>query len=57
MKRGKRYVEAAKAIDRATLYDTADAIALVKKSAVAKFDETIEMASDSGDDTGISLND
>ena len=33
---------AAKAIDRATLYDTADAIALVKKSAVAKFDETIE---------------
>ena len=30
MKRGKRYVEAAKAIDRATLYDTADAIALVK---------------------------
>ena len=27
MKRGKRYVEAAKAIDRATLYDTADAIA------------------------------
>ena len=38
----KRYVEAAKAIDRATLYDTADAIALVKKSAVAKFDETIE---------------
>ena len=42
MKRGKRYVEAAKAIDRTTLYDTADAIALVKKAAVAKFDETIE---------------
>ena len=42
MKRGKRDVEAAKAIDRATLYDTADAIALVKKTAVAKFDETIE---------------
>ena len=42
MKRGKRYVEAAKAIDRATLYDAADAIALVKKTAVAKFDETIE---------------
>ena len=42
MKRGKRYVEAAKAIDRATLYDAADAIALVKKAAVAKFDETIE---------------
>ena len=42
MKRGKKYVEAAKLVDRATLYDTADAIALVKKSAVAKFDETIE---------------
>ena len=36
MKRGKRYVEAAKAIDRATLYDTADAIALVKKAAKIK---------------------
>ena len=42
MKRGKRYVEAAKAVDRATLYDTAEAMALVKKTAVAKFDETIE---------------
>ena len=42
MKRGKKYTEAAKAIDRATLYDPAEAIALVKKSAVAKFDETIE---------------
>ena len=43
MKRGKKYTEAAKAIDRATLYDPAEAIALVKKSAVAKFDETIEV--------------
>ena len=42
MKRGKKYVEAAKAVDRATLYDTAEAISLVKKAAVAKFDETIE---------------
>lgn len=42
MKRGKKYVEAAKAIDRATLYDVADAVSLVKKTAVAKFDETIE---------------
>ena len=31
MKRGKKYVEAAKAVDRATLYDTAEAISLVKK--------------------------
>ena len=43
MKRGKKSTEAAKAIDRATLYDPAEAIALVKKSAVAKFDETIEV--------------
>ncbi len=42
MKRGKKYVEAAKAVDRGTLYDVADAVALVKKTAVAKFDETIE---------------
>lgn len=43
MKRGKKYVEAAKAIDRATLYDPAEAISLAKKAAVAKFDETIEV--------------
>ena len=43
MKRGKKYVEAAKAVDRSTLYDTAEAISLVKKAAVAKFDETIEV--------------
>lgn len=42
MKRGKKYVEAAKLIDRATLYDAAEAIGLVKKAAVAKFDETVE---------------
>ena len=42
MKRGKKYVEAAKQIERGNLYDKAVAIALVKKCAVAKFDETIE---------------
>ena len=42
MKRGKKYVEAAKNIDRQTLYEAADAISLVKKNATAKFDETIE---------------
>lgn len=42
MKTGKRYAEAAKLVDRATLYDTAEAISLVKKTAGAKFDETIE---------------
>ena len=42
MKHGKKYLEAAKAVDNATLYDPADAIALVKKTATAKFDETVE---------------
>ncbi len=42
MKRGKKYTDAAKLIDRTVQYDTEEAISLVKKSAVAKFDETIE---------------
>ena len=42
MKHGKKYVEAAKQFDKQTQYDTAEAMALVKKLAVAKFDETIE---------------
>ena len=43
MKRGKKYLEAAKLIERGNLYDKEEAISLVKKSAVAKFDETIEV--------------
>ncbi|MCJ7835036.1 MAG: 50S ribosomal protein L1 [Lachnospiraceae bacterium] len=43
MKRGKKYVEAAKAVDRTAQYDTEEAIALVKKTATAKFDETVEV--------------
>lgn len=42
MKRGKKYVEATKLVDRTVQYDPAEAIDLVKKTAVAKFDETIE---------------
>ena len=42
MKRGKKYAESAKLIDRSVQYETAEAIALVKKTAVAKFDETVE---------------
>ena len=42
MKHGKKYMETAKAVDRTKLYDPEEAIALVKKTAVAKFDETIE---------------
>lgn len=43
MKSGKRYAEAMKNVDRAALYDIADAITLVKKNASAKFDETVEL--------------
>ena len=43
MKHGKRYVEAAKLVDRATLYDVNEAVSLVKKTANAKFDETVEL--------------
>ena len=43
MKRGKRYIESAKLIDRAKLYDPAEALDLVKKTAKAKFDETVEV--------------
>jgi large subunit ribosomal protein L1 len=42
MKKGKRYAEAAKLVDRTATYEVADAIDLVKKSASAKFDETVE---------------
>ncbi len=42
MKHGKKYEEAAKLVDRTTQYEVADAVALVKKTAVAKFDETVE---------------
>ena len=42
MKRGKKYIEAAKLIERGNLYDKDEAVALVKKAATAKFDETIE---------------
>ena len=43
MKHGKKYVEAAKQVDRMVAYEPAEAIALVKKTAVAKFDETVEV--------------
>ena len=42
MKRGKRYQEAAKLRDKTNLYDAPEAVAIVKKAASAKFDETIE---------------
>ena len=43
MKHGKKYNETAKLVDRSVQYEPAEAIALVKKTAVAKFDETVEI--------------
>jgi len=42
MKRGKKYLEKQKLVDKTSLYDTKDAIELVQKTTVAKFDETVE---------------
>jgi large subunit ribosomal protein L1 len=42
MKKGKRYVESAKLVDRANLYEVEEAVGIIKKAANAKFDETIE---------------
>ena len=43
MKHGKKYVESAKLVDRAKLYEVAEALELAAKTASAKFDETVEM--------------
>ena len=43
MKHGKKYVEAAKLVDRATFYESDEAVSVVKKTATAKFDETVEV--------------
>ena len=43
-KKGKKYVEAAKLVDRAKAYDVAEAVALTKKTNTAKFDATVEDA-------------
>ena len=42
MKRSKRYKETGSLVDRSVLYDVNDAVALIKKTASAKFDETVE---------------
>ena len=42
MKRGKKYLEAAKNVDRSVNYETEEACSIVKANATAKFDETIE---------------
>ena len=43
MFRGKKYQESAKQIDKNTLYEAADGMALICKTASAKFDETVEL--------------
>ncbi|MBR5307450.1 MAG: 50S ribosomal protein L1 [Clostridia bacterium] len=43
MSRGKKYLESAKLVDRAKLYEPEEALAIVVKTASAKFDETIEI--------------
>jgi len=43
MKHGKKYVEAAKLVNKTQQYEAAEAISLVKKAANAKFDETVEV--------------
>ena len=43
MKKGKRYLDARKQVDRLKLYDNDEAIKLVKENATAKFDETVEL--------------
>ena len=43
MKHGKKYIESAKLVDRAKLYETDEAMATVIKTATAKFDETVEV--------------
>jgi large subunit ribosomal protein L1 len=43
MKKGKKYLEAAKLVDRTVQYEIPEAVSIVKKTAVAKFDETIEV--------------
>lgn len=42
MKRGKKYLEKEKLIDKSMLYDVNEAVDLVVKTSVAKFDETVE---------------
>ena len=44
MKRGKKYIESAKLIDRSVQYDPEEAVELVTKTAKAKFDETVEVS-------------
>ena len=43
MKKSKKYLEAKKLVDRSVQYEAADALKIVKQTATAKFDETVEL--------------
>ncbi|SHH31009.1 large subunit ribosomal protein L1 [Anaerosphaera aminiphila DSM 21120] len=43
-KRGKKYIESAKLVDREKLYDASEALELVQKTSTTKFDSTVELA-------------
>ena len=43
-KKGKKYLEAAKLIDRTTTYAYAEAVALAKKTSTVKFDASVEVS-------------
>lgn len=51
MKKGKKYLESAKLVDRANLYELKEACELVIKTSTAKFDETIELHAKLGVDS------
>ena len=44
MKKGKKYLEAAKLVDKSKLYTKEEAIKLVKETSVANFDASVELA-------------
>lgn len=50
MKSGKRYREIARVVDRLKLYNLDEAVQLLKKTATAKFDETVGLAARLGVD-------
>ncbi|MBM7658556.1 50S ribosomal protein L1 [Sporolactobacillus spathodeae] len=50
-KKGKKYLEAAKLVDRTKAYDIEEAVSLVKKTAIAAFDESVDVAVRLGVDT------
>ena len=44
MKKGKKYVEASKKVDKEKNYDIKEAIKLIKETSITKFDSTVEVA-------------